>query len=98
MQIKITGQSVFMEFEHVAKSDRDANKFIKNVTSINRQLTLEANPKPHNARPRRTHHFRWVRGTFSEHNNPQIKAWREANRAYRLSITIERLKAQSAAV
>lgn len=91
MAIKIIGQSVFMEFEHLAKNDRDANTFIKNVTKINRELTLMENPKPERTRTHKRHRHRWMRGTLSASNNPQLDTWREANKQYRLSITIERV-------
>jgi hypothetical protein len=89
MKIRIIGKSVFMEFEHIAKNDKEANKFIKNVCSINRQLTLEQNPKPENARPRKT--ARWRSWAVREKTNPKLDAWREANKQYKLSIQIERV-------
>lgn len=91
MAIKIIGHSVFMEFEHLAKSDKDANKFIKNVTSINRQLTLEANPKPELTKSRLRPPFRWMSGAGYKRQNPKLNEWREANKPYRLTITIERV-------
>jgi hypothetical protein len=91
MKIKIIGKSVFMEFEHVAKNDKSAIQFIKSMMTINRGLALEQNPKPENARTRKRHPFRWMRGTHSDSVSPEIKSWRERNRELRLTVQIERV-------
>ena len=91
MAIKITGQSVFMDFEHTAETDKAANKFIKGMLKINRDMTLRENPKPAQQKmPSRTwpgrSAYKIIRPTSWERDK-----WREANKQYRLSITIERV-------
>jgi len=89
MAIKITGQSVFMDFEHVAETDKIANKFIKTMMKINRELTLEQNPKPDNTRSR--FRSRWKNWNIGPKQNPKLDTWRTDNKQYRLTISIERI-------
>ncbi len=91
MAIKITGQSVFMDFEHVAETDKAAEKFIKGMLKINRDLTLMENPKPERTHARLRPRYRWMRFSVDLHQNPKLDTWRAVNKRYRLTIKIERL-------
>lgn len=91
MAIKITGSSVFMDFEHVTETDKAAEKFIKGMLKINRDLTLRENPKPVQRRIAcRTWHGRSKYKVINP-KSWERDEWKERNKQYRLTIKIERV-------